>query len=131
MANDPGRDRASERGRGANGAARPFPTRGAAPRQPDAPVHERPDALSFEAALEELDRIVEALEGERLPLDESLALNERGVHLTRRCQELLDGAELRVERLRAATDGEGAGRPGTNGAARAAFTLEDFEDDEG
>jgi exodeoxyribonuclease VII small subunit len=127
-------DRAHERGRGANGAVRPFTTSGgkAAERTPaasDDPA--APDALAFEVALEELDRIVEALEGEQLPLDESLALYERGVRLTKRCQDLLDGAVLRVERLRPAVEsGEAAaGRQGM-GNTRADFRLEAFEADE-
>jgi len=58
------------------------------------------DALSFEEAQAELDRIVATLEGGEIDLDRSLALYERGVALARRCQSLLDSAELRVERLR-------------------------------
>ena len=57
------------------------------------------DTLSFEAAFEELEGIVQALEAGGLPLDESLALFERGQALAAHCNTLLDEAELRVEKL--------------------------------
>ena len=75
----------------------------------------------FEAQLEELDGIVTALEDGRLPLEEALALYERGMRLAKASQERLDAAELRVRRLRVvAPDGTGD----------AGFALEDFEADE-
>ena len=54
----------------------------------------------FEAQLEELDTIVTALEDGRLPLEDALALYERGMRLAKACQDRLDAAELRVRRLR-------------------------------
>ncbi|HLY29748.1 MAG TPA: exodeoxyribonuclease VII small subunit [Ktedonobacterales bacterium] len=59
------------------------------------------EKLSFEEALARLDEIVASLEDGGLPLDDALALFERGVGLARGCQEQLDQASLRVERLRA------------------------------
>ncbi|SNB61569.1 exodeoxyribonuclease VII small subunit [Thermoflexus hugenholtzii] len=61
----------------------------------DKPVHE----LTFEEALAELERIVRALEGGGLPLEEALALYERGQALAERCQRLLQEARLRVRIL--------------------------------
>lgn len=55
--------------------------------------------LSFEDALRELEAIVQQLEEGNLPLEEALALYERGVQLAEHCQELLDKAELRVKQL--------------------------------
>jgi exodeoxyribonuclease VII small subunit len=55
--------------------------------------------LSYEQALAELERIVEALEANQLPLDETMALYERGQGLSRHCISLLDKAELRVKKL--------------------------------
>jgi exodeoxyribonuclease VII small subunit len=55
---------------------------------------------AFEEALGRLDETVTALESGQLPLQEALALFEEGVRLTQRCQELLDSADLRVQRLR-------------------------------
>jgi exodeoxyribonuclease VII small subunit len=53
----------------------------------------------FEAALKELEQIVEQLEAGDLPLERSLALFEQGVRLSRDCQKRLDEAERRVEIL--------------------------------
>lgn len=53
----------------------------------------------FEAALAELESIVEALEQGELSLDESLQRFERGVQLTRACQTALKNAEQKVDIL--------------------------------
>ncbi len=55
--------------------------------------------LSYEQALTELEAIVASLEGNKLTLEESMALFERGQALSRHCVELLDKAELRVKQL--------------------------------
>jgi exodeoxyribonuclease VII small subunit len=67
-----------------------------------------PDAasLSFEAATERLQTIVEELEGGSLSLEESLARYEEGVKLSRRLTQTLDQAEKRIERLTTGADGE-------------------------
>jgi exodeoxyribonuclease VII small subunit len=57
------------------------------------------EELSYEQALEELESIVASLEANKLPLDETMALFERGQALTKHCMELLDNAELRVKKL--------------------------------
>jgi exodeoxyribonuclease VII small subunit len=57
------------------------------------------DDLSYEQALAELEEIVASLEANKLPLEESMKLYERGQALTRHCLELLDHAELRVKQL--------------------------------
>jgi exodeoxyribonuclease VII small subunit len=57
------------------------------------------DALSFESAFAELETIIDQLDSGALPLDESVALYERGRKLSARCQSLLDTAELRVSKL--------------------------------
>ena len=56
-------------------------------------------AASFESALEELEQLVERLESGDLPLDEALADFERGVKLTRECQQKLASAEQKVKVL--------------------------------
>jgi exodeoxyribonuclease VII small subunit len=53
----------------------------------------------FEAAMKELESIVQTLERGDLRLDESLQLFERGVELTRQCRGSLDHAELKVRNL--------------------------------
>jgi exodeoxyribonuclease VII small subunit len=55
--------------------------------------------LSYEQALTELETIVASLESNKLPLDETMSLYERGQSLTKHCVELLDKAELRVKQL--------------------------------
>ncbi len=54
---------------------------------------------SFEDALAELENLVERMESGELTLEESLASFERGVSLTRTCQQALKEAEQRVEIL--------------------------------
>ncbi len=63
-------------------------------------------ALPFDKALEELRDVVARLEEGGLPLEESIALYERGAALHEHCGKLLDAAELRVQRL---VDGSAGG----------------------
>lgn len=58
-----------------------------------------PAEAPFETVVDELQRLVAALEAGNLPLDESLRLYERGVALTRQANGLLEGAERRIEVL--------------------------------
>ena len=55
--------------------------------------------LSFERAIEELELIVKRLEDGKVPLEESVAIYERGETLKRRCEELLRQAEARVQKI--------------------------------
>jgi exodeoxyribonuclease VII small subunit len=55
--------------------------------------------LSYEQALAELESIVTSLESAKLPLNETMALYERGQALIKHCVELLDKAELKVKKL--------------------------------
>lgn len=57
-------------------------------------------SLSFEAALKQLEEIVTKLERGDVPLEESIAIYERGEALKKRCESLLAEAEERVERIR-------------------------------
>ncbi|MFC1603380.1 exodeoxyribonuclease VII small subunit [Pseudomonadota bacterium] len=58
---------------------------------------------SFEEALNELESLVETMEQGELTLEESLKSFERGVELTRTCQQALKNAEQKVEILSANT----------------------------
>ena len=60
--------------------------------------------LTFESAMAELEQLVEKMEDGELTLDESLKAFERGVVLTRLCQNELKNAELKVQQLN--SDGE-------------------------
>jgi exodeoxyribonuclease VII small subunit len=55
--------------------------------------------LPFERAVGELESIVKRLEEGKVPLEESVAIYERGEALKRRCEDLLRQAEARVERI--------------------------------
>lgn len=53
----------------------------------------------FEAALAELEKLVEKMEGGEQTLEEALQSFQRGIELTRACQQGLKEAEQRVEQL--------------------------------
>ncbi|HYW43839.1 MAG TPA: exodeoxyribonuclease VII small subunit [Bryobacteraceae bacterium] len=55
--------------------------------------------VSFEASLDELEKVVKELEGGDLPLERSLELFERGMNLSDACRKQLEEAETRVEVL--------------------------------
>jgi exodeoxyribonuclease VII small subunit len=61
------------------------------------------DEIPFEQALAELESLVETMEKGDLSLEESLASFERGVALTRLCQQALREAEQKIEILTAKT----------------------------
>ena len=65
--------------------------------------------LSFEKAMDELESIVAKLEGGKVPLEESVAIYERGEALKKRCEELLRQAEARVEKITLDASGKAAG----------------------
>ncbi|MEJ6555303.1 exodeoxyribonuclease VII small subunit [Microbacterium esteraromaticum] len=69
----------------------------------DSPV----EALSFEAARDELVRVVAELEQGSPTLEHSLALWERGEALAARCEEWLLGAKRRLEAARDSASGAG------------------------
>jgi exodeoxyribonuclease VII small subunit len=56
-------------------------------------------SLPFERAIEELESIVKRLEEGKVPLEESVAIYERGEALKHRCEDLLRLAEARVEKI--------------------------------
>lgn len=53
----------------------------------------------FESSLDELEKIVQRLESGDLSLDNSLKDFERGIELTRSCQDALKKAEQKVQKL--------------------------------
>lgn len=65
--------------------------------------------LTFERAIEELESIVKRLEDGKVPLEESVAIYERGEALKRRCEELLRQAEARVEKITLDASGKPTG----------------------
>jgi exodeoxyribonuclease VII small subunit len=61
--------------------------------------HADVERMTFERAIEELESIVKRLEEGKVPLEESVAIYERGEVLKRRCEHLLRQAEARVEKI--------------------------------
>ncbi len=55
--------------------------------------------MKFEEQLSRLDTILEKLEEENLPLDDSLSLYEEGIRLIRECTEKLEDAEKKIQEL--------------------------------
>lgn len=68
-------------------------------------------AMSFEDALAELEQIVRRLEAGQVKLDEAIRCYERGARLKRHCEEKLDEAQQRVDRIVVGADGAIAARP--------------------
>jgi exodeoxyribonuclease VII small subunit len=67
--------------------------------------------LSFEKAINDLEKIVKALESGDLPLEKALEKFEAGIKLSRYCTETLDEAEKRVTLLMADEMGEPVEKP--------------------
>ena len=69
--------------------------------------------ISFETAMERLEKIVEEMESSKLPLEELLVRYEEGIRLVGVCNQRLAGAENRIETLSRAPNG----RPQSAGTA--------------
>jgi exodeoxyribonuclease VII small subunit len=65
--------------------------------------------MPFERAIEELESIVKRLEEGKVPLEESVAIYERGEVLKARCEALLRQAEARVEKITLDASGKPTG----------------------
>jgi exodeoxyribonuclease VII small subunit len=68
-------------------------------------------SLSYEAALGQLDALIDKLERGSIPLEEAIAAYERGAKLAQHCAALLDRTERRVNQLVVGADGAIAERP--------------------
>ena len=70
---------------------------------PEDGTDEQPEdlsGLSYETARAQLVEVVTQLESGGVPLDESLALWERGERLAKVCQRWLDGAQAKIDAAR-------------------------------
>ncbi|MCL2385169.1 MAG: exodeoxyribonuclease VII small subunit [Alphaproteobacteria bacterium] len=65
--------------------------------------------MPFEAALKELEQIVDRLEKGSVDLEESIAIFARGERLKRHCNNLLKSAEQRIEKITLGPDGRPTG----------------------
>ena len=72
---------------------------------------ELPDiaSLPFEAAMKELEDIVDRLEKGNVPLEELIVIYERGEALKKHCDDLLKRAEARIEKITFGADGKPKG----------------------
>ncbi len=68
-------------------------------------------ALSFEAALSELEEIVRQLEQGKSSLDEAIGAYERGARLKDHCEKKLTEARARVEKIKLDADGGVSAEP--------------------
>ena len=73
----------------------------------------KPENMTFEAAMQELETIIDGLENGNIALEESLKQFERGISLVRASQQRLENAQQKVQCLTEEN------------------TLEDFETEEG
>ena len=60
---------------------------------------------SFEESMGRLEQIVRSLEQGNVPLEESLKLFQEGTQLVRSCSQLLDNAQLQIQKVLTAPDG--------------------------
>ena len=68
------------------------------------------EEMTFEAALAELEQIVEKMEAGKVDLESSIKIYERGEKLKKHCEKLLQEAESRIEKITLSGDGKPAGR---------------------
>jgi exodeoxyribonuclease VII small subunit len=73
----------------------------------------------FEKSFQQLEKIVQRLESEELPLDESLQLFEEGIRLSRFCHQRLEEVEKKIELILADAKGQPVTEP---------FEDEDLDD---
>ena len=85
----------------------------------------KPRSNDFEKAFQQLEKIVQRLEGEELSLDDSLKLFEEGIGLSRFCHQKLEEVEKKIELILSDARGE----PVTEPFAGEPSTLD--EDEEG
>jgi exodeoxyribonuclease VII small subunit len=83
-------------------------------------------ANDFENAFQKLETIVQRLESEELPLDESLRLFEEGIGLSRFCHQRLEEVEKKIELILA----DAKGQPKTEPFVVADENGEDEDDDQ-
>jgi exodeoxyribonuclease VII small subunit len=65
----------------------------------------------FEKSFQNLEKIVQRLESEEMPLDESLQLFEEGIRLSRFCHQRLEEVEKKIELILADAKGQPVTEP--------------------
>lgn len=69
-------------------------------------TQEDPSTLNFEDALKRLEEIVRKLESGDVPLDQSIELYSEGERLRGLCQQRLEAAQARIEKITLDRDGK-------------------------
>ena len=85
--------------------------------------------ISFEAAMERLEKIVEEMESSKLPLEELLVRYEEGIRLVGVCSQQLASAENRIETLSRNANGRPQPPPVANaqGSSKDSNTIKNEE----
>lgn len=65
----------------------------------------KPEEMSFEESLAELEKIVSALESGQAPLENSIQSYERGMLLKKQCEQKLAEAQEKIEKITMSPDG--------------------------
>lgn len=65
-----------------------------------------PAEMSYEAAIKELEHVINNLETGQVPLEDAIKAYERGAQLRHRCETLLSQAKMKVQEVMATADGE-------------------------
>ena len=93
----------------------------------------RSEVRTFEEAMEELESLVEAMEGDQLPLEELVAHYEKGAGLLQHCEQVLAAAKQRIELIEVANSEEKNLAPNSeeveDAPASSGPTAESLEDD--
>ena len=67
-------------------------------------VNDTPEKMTFEEAMKELERLVDALDKGDVSLDEAIAAYDRGSQLKDHCQKKLNEAKMKVETIQSSGD---------------------------
>lgn len=68
---------------------------------------------TFEEALKQLETIAEQIEQGKIGLEESITQYEKGMALVKQCRDILNKAELKIQKLQERSDGSLATKPFT------------------
>jgi exodeoxyribonuclease VII small subunit len=71
----------------------------------------KPNDMSFEEALGELEKIVTSLENGQAPLEDSITAYQRGMALKKHCEQKLNEAQEKIEKITIGVDGVPATEP--------------------
>ena len=69
-------------------------------------VNDSLEKMSFEEAMKELEKLVDALDKGDVSLDEAIAAYDRGSQLKDHCQKKLNEAKMKVETIQSTDDGK-------------------------